>query len=479
MIVASGAAAYTRLPQQTGRTLSGYILTQQNELLPNVNVIIRSDTGELLTLSDDKGEFRLAIPSGPLTLIFEANNIGRLEQKLDAADSTENLRIRVTVVIAPIQEIPLDLVSAGDLDRFGFIDPFNGGRVRTGIFSGYYKRELESGGILKVDGFLGRTLFDLFSNFTFFLNDPVFGDEIQQHDSRLQEGLSVQYLRPQKIFGNTALFTAGANLLAAQVNVGLFHSVERNPNRLDLNRAQGIDNPGVLLTNAHAKVTNVAGFFQQSIDLLRGRLHLEGGLRYDYFRFNVRDGVNVTPADANAFSGTQSSARLQPKASVAFTVSDRLPLSVYVNYGRGINSQDARGVIQQPDNPRIATTDFYQASIAYNERKFSLSADYFLIDHSNEQVYIPDDGTFEFKGPSRVTGNEVKGSAHLNRYLSMNGGLTQVTNAFFRGTDPRRYVDSSPHFVAAPSLKQPTGGSSPKMMAVSSEMPSAKKSTVP
>jgi len=54
---------------------------------------------------------------------------------------------------------------------------------------------LESGGRLKVDGFVGRTLFDLFSNFTFFRNDPVFGDEIQQHDSRLQEGVNVQFLR--------------------------------------------------------------------------------------------------------------------------------------------------------------------------------------------------------------------------------------------------------------------------------------------
>ena len=73
-------------------------------------------------------------------------------------------------------------------------------------------------------------------------------------------------------------------------------------------------------------------------------------------------------------------------------------MTLYANYGRGINSQDARGVIQQPDSPKVATTDFYEVSAAYNSRRFSLTTDYFLIDHSNEQVYIPDDGTFEFKG---------------------------------------------------------------------------------
>ena len=37
-----------------------------------------------------------------------------------------------------------------------------------------------------------------------------------------------------------------------------------------------------------------------------------------------------------------------------------------------------------------------------------MSADIFWIDRSHEQVYIPDDGSFEFKGPSRAYGFEAK-----------------------------------------------------------------------
>ncbi|HKR10619.1 MAG TPA: carboxypeptidase-like regulatory domain-containing protein, partial [Pyrinomonadaceae bacterium] len=240
-------------------------------------------------------------------------------------------------------QIPLNEVSAGRLDRFGFIDPFNGGRARTGILSAYYKKELASGGVLKVDGFLGRSLFDLFSNFTFFLNDPVFGDEIQQHDSRLQEGVNAQYLKPHRFLRGQALLTAGGNVHASQIQLGLFPSFERNPNRLALNQAAGIDNPGVLQTNAQANITNFAGYAQEAIDLLHGRLHLEGGLRWDYFRFNVRNGSNETPAARDVFGGVQRAARFQPKAAAAYTISDRLPVTVYANYGRGINSQDARG----------------------------------------------------------------------------------------------------------------------------------------
>ena len=128
-------------------------------------------------------------------------------------------------------QIPLDEVFEGRLDRFGFIDPQNGGRVRTGVLSAYYRQNLADGSIFKVDGFLGRSMFDLWSNFTFFLTDKTFGDEIQQHDSRLQEGVNTQYLKPYAIAGQRATLNVGANYHDDQINVGLFPSISRAPSR--------------------------------------------------------------------------------------------------------------------------------------------------------------------------------------------------------------------------------------------------------
>jgi hypothetical protein len=65
-------------------------------------------------------------------------------------------------------QIPLDLVASGELDRFGFIDPTTGGRVRTFIFATYYGKDWKNGSSLKADGFVTRSRFDLYSNFTFF-----------------------------------------------------------------------------------------------------------------------------------------------------------------------------------------------------------------------------------------------------------------------------------------------------------------------
>jgi len=330
-------------------------------------------------------------------------------------------------------QIPLDRVADGQLDRFGFIDPFDGGRVRMGTLGTYYKRDFSNGDILKVDGFLGRSLFDLYSNFTFFLTDPINGDEIQQHDSRLQQGLNAQYLHPYKIFGHAALLTVGSNFHDNQINVGLDHTKER----------QFLD----ASTSAHAHVTNIAGYAQQGIDLVGQKAYFDVGLRFDYFRFDVDD--HIVPANG----GVEGASRVQPKANLSYTPSTRVPVTLYASYGRGISSQDARGVVQQPkDAPKVSTTDFYQLGASHNMRRCSVSGDLFLIDRSNEQVYIPDDGSFELKGPSRSYGWEAKTSVQLLKHLALNGGFTHVFNAFYKGTTPRVYVDSSPHSVSNTGL---------------------------
>jgi outer membrane receptor protein involved in Fe transport len=349
-------------------------------------------------------------------------------------------------------QIPLDEVAGGNLDRFGFLDKDGGGKIRLGTIGAYFRRELKSGATFKADAFAGRSLFDLWSNFTFFLNDPIYGDEIQQHDSRLQEGANVQYLQPYKFSGGQALLTVGGNFLAGQINVGLYPSIGRNPNRKLL--PENINNPNVLLTSAQANVNNFAAYAQNGIDFFNGHLRFEAGLRFDYFTFEV-DGFETNDA-TRILRGKESAGAFQPKLALAWSPFEGFPMSFYANYGRGISSQDARGVVRNANAPKISTTDFYQFGTAYNSTRFSAVFSTFFIDRSNEQIYIPDDGSIEFAGRSRAYGFEIKTSAKLTEYLSFNGGLTQVLKAFYPGqftADNRRLIiDSAPKTTANASL---------------------------
>ena len=328
-------------------------------------------------------------------------------------------------------QIPLDEVAEGRLSPFGFVDPTDGGRGGAGTLGAYYRNEVAGGAVWRADGFVARSLLDLYSNFTFFLNDPATGDAFQQHDSRLQQGANVQYLRPQKLGGVTGVLVTGGNFHANQINVGLYPRVGRTP-------------AGVT-TLAHARVTNGAGYVQDTFSLLNGRLQVGAGVRYDLFRFAVEDRLAGQSAAQNA-------GRLQPKLSFALKPALGLPLTFHANYGRGISSIDARGVVRAPRGTHVAATDFYQSGASVQVRRLWLTTDLFWIDRSNELTYVPDDGSLEFFGPSRAYGYEAKASLEITRRLSLNGSLTKVMNAFYRGTAPRVYVDRAPHFVANAGL---------------------------
>ncbi|MBI5281211.1 MAG: TonB-dependent receptor [Candidatus Solibacter usitatus] len=328
-------------------------------------------------------------------------------------------------------QLPVDEIDAGRLNRFGAIDSTNGIRQWNGTLAGYLRQEGTRGDVLKLDGFVGRTLFDHFMNFTFFLNDLTGGDAFQQHDSRLQQGANAQYLRPHKLLGMTAYLSSGANFHGNQINVSLYPRQGRVPT-------------GVT-TRANAAITNGAGYVQENVSLFGGKVLAGAGMRFDAFRFAVTDRLDPDS------SGVQTAGRWQPKASLSFTPSSRAPLTLFANYGRGISTSDARAIVKRPRMERVATTDFTQAGLAARTGRFSAQSSAFLIERSNEQVYVPDDGSIEFRSPSRAYGFETKASLELTRFVFLNGGFTKVANAFYTGV-PRAYVEAAPHFVANAGL---------------------------
>src|SRR5439155_487134 len=126
-----------------------------------------------------------------------------------------------------------------------------------------------------------------------------------------------------KLGSATAVLTAGANFHDNQINVGLYPRQGRAPTGVS--------------TRADAHVTNGAGYAQETVSFFNGRLLLGAGLRFDEFRFDIVDKVNPDR------SGAQPAGRWQGKGSAAFTPSRSIPLTFHANYGRGINSIDARG----------------------------------------------------------------------------------------------------------------------------------------
>lgn len=313
-------------------------------------------------------------------------------------------------------QIPLREVEAGRLDRFGSIDPNEGGASeRYGLYVNFAapakrgalgKRSITAEG-LQLLSWVTRSQFELYSNFTFFANDPINGDMIRQGDTRTAFGTRAGYgfvHRFDELLLKTRL---GGNFRMDLIDNTLQHAPARQ----------------VLDTSVDAAIREASlGIFAEE-ELSWKWFRLIGGLRVDWFDFNVDDQLQASGEDG---SGGRSASIVSPKASVILQPVE--PLELYVNFGRGFHSNDARGVVRQidPVTPLAAALGWELGARVLAWDRLELSAAVFWLDLDSEVVWIGDEGTTEASGASRRFGVETQFRVELLRWLLADAQLSWV-----------------------------------------------------
>src|SRR5690606_10242768 len=84
-------------------------------------------------------------------------------------------------------QVPQRAIDSGLIDRFGTLDPTDGGRSRRANLSARLRRSLGDGSF-EARAWLLAYRMNLLSNFTWFLDDPVNGDQFEQTDWRRATG---------------------------------------------------------------------------------------------------------------------------------------------------------------------------------------------------------------------------------------------------------------------------------------------------
>nr|MDQ3374693.1 hypothetical protein [Acidobacteriota bacterium] len=90
--------------QKETRTLSGTVLTQQFELVPNVSIEVETSGGKLNAVSDAEGAFSLEVPKESLSVKFFGSNIQPVTRIFAQTDRIENLQIKTNYTVSPINE---------------------------------------------------------------------------------------------------------------------------------------------------------------------------------------------------------------------------------------------------------------------------------------------------------------------------------------------------------------------------------------
>ena len=216
-------------------------------------------------------------------------------------------------------QIPTRAVADGRIGRFGLVDSTDGGE------SSRYSASLEW---QRSNGNASTTLsayglkydLDLFSNFTYFLDDPENGDQFQQTDHRFVSGARLTHRRIGRWMDRPTQNTVGIQFRNDNIgDIGLYHTRERE-------RLETIRQDSVIQTST--------GAFAQNETEWTPWLRTLAGLRVDGYRFDVNAGITEN-------GGTDYAGLVSPKGGAVFGPFAKT--EVYVNAGLGFHSNDARG----------------------------------------------------------------------------------------------------------------------------------------
>ena len=334
-------------------------------------------------------------------------------------------------------EIPFRAVTDGTINRFGSIDPSEGGTTIRSTGRLNYHYDTPSGGQFFANAYGQYYKFDLYTNFTFFLNDPVNGDGFQQSDRRVIYGGDTGWRQSFDLFGIPSAVTAGVQARVDNAHVRLGTQFKRSP--------LGTTTDTDILEASYAPFLKTE--FQPT-----QWIRLSGGVRSEIFTFDVR---NRCPACAEQPTGRASSGVVLPKANLILGPWFRTEL--FANYGDGYHSNDARSAVVPGSSPlaRAKTYEVGARSKPWGPDGLELIATLWAIDLQSELVFVGDDGTTDIRGPTRRRGVEVAARGQVFGPIDVNGSFTWA-KAEFRNGDA---IPNAPELTAygAVILRYPEG----------------------
>lgn len=329
-------------------------------------------------------------------------------------------------------QIPVRAVESGQISRFGAIDDTEGGKTGRTNLNVHFLQNLNDVSTFSHRFFFSNYEFELVSNFTFFLNDPINGDQITQSEKR-------------NIHGYTGTFTTDGFIGGAKTTTeagGGFRYDNINDNRL----SRTLDKQTILSDLAFGDINELNAFtyVSQSVHP-SNRLSINASLRYDYFSFGYLDKLS------GASKQHQTASIFSPKASINYKLNDQT--NVFVKGGLGFHSNDTRVVIaQQAKNilPRALGVDV-GTTFKPNNRLTVTSAFWYL--HLDQEfVYVGDEAIVELSGQTERVGIDLSVRYQLFDWLFLDTDINYTNPQAIDNPEGQRYIPLAPTLTSVGGL---------------------------
>lgn len=292
-------------------------------------------------------------------------------------------------------QIPGRAVDKGLIGFYGAIDPYEGGITSRTNFNTQLLTSLNNGDIIKNQVYYSNAHFDLHTNFTFFLEDTVNGDQIRQRESRNLLGYNGNYQHVSYL-GNSRLNTE----IGLQVRYDMTRNSELSHTK---NRFEILD-PVKL---GDISELSISPFISETFKF-NEHFSINAGLRFDQFFHAYKNklandsslqGIGTYKANANTIS---------PKLNFDYHVNNHLQF--YLTTGKGYHSNDTRAVVT--NNADLALPAVYSADLGTvfkPAKNMIINVAVWYMYLQQENVYSGDGGFVEFSGKTRRVGFDFSG----------------------------------------------------------------------
>jgi len=340
-------------------------------------------------------------------------------------------------------QIPQRAVDQGLISRFGFIDNSEGGNTSRSNILVNHKKQLNENSIIKTKAFISRYDFELFSNFTFFLNDPVNGDQIRQFENRTIIGA-------ETVFSSTPDFiNSGNNNASLKYKAGIGFRYD-DVNDIELSRTVQ-RRPLSLVTLGNVDESNVYAFADATYKV--NKWTFIPGVRIDYFKFDFENLLSPT-----FDSRSEDEIFVSPKFNVLYDTNENLQL--FAKAGIGFHSNDSR-VVTNPqglglpnDNnqdldvlPGAFSADL--GTIFKPTKGLVVNASLWSLFLQQEFVYVGDEAVVEPSGRSRRLGFDFGVRYQVTDWLYLNTDINYALARSVDEPDGQDFIPLAPDFTSS------------------------------
>ena len=316
-------------------------------------------------------------------------------------------------------QIPKRALENGSISRFDTIDLTNGGQSHRHSLSGAWHKTSDTAST-KVNAYVISNRLDLYSNFTYFKDDPVNGDQFNQADKRMTSGLNMSHSWQSSLLHHESANTVGLQLQHDNIFNGLRNTVARR--WLSSTREDHI-------------VESSAGIYFENSTKWTNKFRTLVGVRHDFYRFDVNSNNIVN-------SGRGNDTLASPKLALIF--GPWAKTEYYLNAGSGFHSNDVRGATisvdpktGDPVNKAPALVRSKGLEIGVRSEiipRLQSALSVYSLDFASELFFVGDAGTTQASRPSRRYGSEFSNYYRATDWLTINANIA-FAQARFRDND--------------------------------------------